>query len=211
MSTAVFPSLPLIGWPVKRTEIWQTRKPLAISGKETALADWSYPRHQWELTFDGLRQAGTNMQVPSFAGAVWAEFATLAGFYDLRQGGFDSFLYTDPDDNTVTGQGIGTGDGVTTSFQLIRAFGGFAEPIYAPNVVSHVYRAGTDHSDWTVTGWGTTTPGVVTFSAAPSSGQAITADFTYYFPCRFVDDQCEFQKFLGGVYSCSKLVFKSIK
>ncbi len=204
MSTQVFPSLAGLGWNVSRSEIWKTRNQQSIGGKETRLADWSYPRHQWTLTFDFLRQG-------TLSGASYAEFAEVAAFFDLRSGMYDSFLYRDADDNAVTGQGIGTGDGTTTSFQLARAFGGFAEPILAPDVVSHVYRAGTDHSDWTVAAWGSSTPGVVTFSAAPGAGQAITADFTYYFPCRFAADQLDFEKFMAALYQLKKVSFVSIK
>lgn len=211
MSTQVFPALAGLGWDVKRSQIWKTRAQEAIGGKETRLADWSYPRWEWELTFDFLRQAGANMQAATFAGSTYAEFATLAGFFNLRQGQFDSFLYTEPDDNTVAAQAIGTGDGTTTTFQLVRAFGGFVEPIFAPNTVSHVYRAGTDHSDWTVSNWGSATPGIVTFSPAPTSGQAITADFTYYFPCRFSADQLDFEKFMAAIYQGKSVKFRSIK
>jgi hypothetical protein len=323
MSTAAFPSLPLIGFP-KRTPIWSNRKPVAISGKETAIADWSYPRWQWDYSVEGLRQAGANQQVSTFQGGVWSEFATLAGFYNLRNGGFDSFLYTDPDDNTVAGQGLGSGDGTTTAFQLVRAFGGFSEPIWAPNTVTAVYLAGVsipsagiaapaapslsqvagsgaaggtrytkatyvtnsgetavsaesgpltvaansvqqaaspaastgaigwnvysgtssggetkqnatpiaigtawteptsgliagsampagNTTGWSVSTWGATSPGVVTFQGAVKSSIAVTADFSFYWPCRFVEDKCEFEKILGGVWACKKLSFMSIK
>src|SRR5579863_6263095 len=143
MSTAVLSLPPGLGWGVKRSPLWKTRKQEAISGKRTTLADWSFPRWQWEVTVDFLRQAGSNQQTPSFAGSTYSEFAALAGFFNQRSGGFDSFLFQDPDDNTVTHQSIGVGDGSTTVFPLIRAFGGFIEPIYAPNVMSTVYWNGT--------------------------------------------------------------------
>ena len=40
------------------------------------------------------------------------------GFFLQLQGQFGTFLYTDPDDNTVTGQAFATGDGSTTSFTM---------------------------------------------------------------------------------------------
>src|SRR5579862_7623363 len=131
MSISVFPTLAGLGWSVTRREMWSTRTQTAISGKETRVADWSYPRHQWTLTYDFLRQG-------NLSGATYAEFASLAGFFNLRQGSFDTFLYADPDDSSVTSQGIGIGDGTTTNFQLVRAFGGFVEPILAPNSVSRI-------------------------------------------------------------------------
>jgi uncharacterized protein (TIGR02217 family) len=206
MSTSVFPTLAGLGWSVTRREIWKTRSQEAISGKETRIADWSYPRHQWTLGFDFLRQG-------AFAGATYAEFALLAGFFNLRQGMFDSFLYADPDDNSVTGQAIASGDGATRSFALVRAFGGYVEPILAPNVVSHVYLNGVVQSPagYTVNGWGTTAPGPLVFATAPGNGVSIAADFTFYFPCRFAADQTDFEKFMAALYEAKKVVFISLK
>src|SRR4051812_38528020 len=104
MSTAAFPTLAGLGWDVIRTPLWQNITQQAVSGKETRVALWSYPRHQWELTFDVLRQGTVH-------GTAYTEFAQLFGFFNARRGSFDSFLYQDADDNAVTGQGIGTGDG----------------------------------------------------------------------------------------------------
>ena len=38
--------------------------------------------------------------------------------------------------------------------------------------------------------------GLVTFATPPGSGLIITADFTYYFRCRFIDDQYDFENFM---------------
>lgn len=206
MSASVFPTLAGLGWSVARSEIWKTRSQEAISGKETRIADWSYPRHQWTLGFDFLRQG-------ALSGQTYAEFATLAGFFNLRQGSYDSFLYTDADDNTATGQALATGDGATTSFPFLRSFGGFAEPILAPNTVSHVYLNGVAQSigSYTVNGWGSASPGTLVFATAPGSGVAISADFSFYFPCRFAADQIDFEKFMAALYSAKKVAFVSLK
>lgn len=206
MSTAVFPVLAGLGWSVARSEIWKTRTQEAISGKETRIADWSYPRHQWALTFDFLRQG-------SLSGPVYDEFAALAGFFNLRQGSFDSFLYADADDYAVAGQAIGTGDGATTAFQLVRAFGGYAEPILAPDAVGAVYLNGVAQSAgaYTVNPWGSGTPGMLVFETAPGAGVSITADFSFYFPCRFTSDQLDFEKFMTALYRLEKIEFVSLK
>src|SRR5215469_3445677 len=202
MSVAGFPSLAGLGWSVSRTELWKTRTQEAISGKETRIADWSYPRHQWTLTFDFLRQG-------NLSGTVYAEFAALAGFFNLRQGSFDSFLYADPDDSAVIGQAVGTGDGATTSFQLVRGFGGFVEPILAPSLVSRIALNGVTQatSSYTVNGWGTAAPGSLVLNAAPGAGVAIVADFSFYFPCRFTADQLDFEKFMAALYQLKKVEF----
>lgn len=198
MTEPVFPSLAGLGWSVKRSPVWKTRAQQAISGKETRLADWSYPAWHWALTFDFLRAT------PSAA-----EFQSLAGFFNQRQGAFGTFLYADADDNAVTGQSLGAGDGATVSFQLVRAFGGFIEPVLAPNVVSAVYLAGVVQSPSAYSVNPTT--GLLNFTAAPASGAAITADFSYYFRCRFAEDTVDFEKFMATLYRAQKLAFISLK
>jgi len=316
MGTSFFPSLPGLGYPVSRTALWSTRQQEAVSGTEFRIADYTFPRYQWDLQFNILRSA-----------AAYTEFQTLLGFINARQGAFDSFLYTDADDNSVTSQAIATGNAVTTGFPLVRTFGNFVEPVLAPNTVSAVYLAGasiasagysaptngaltqtsagslgattyyvrstwvtssgettagtetslavsannvlnvaapsspptgvlgwnvyvsnsvggsgqetkqnstpialgtawvepntglttgafvpaSNTTGWSVSDWGSSTPGILTFAGTPGSGIAITADFTYYWPCRFVDDKAMFDLFMNQYYSVKKLSFMSVK
>jgi hypothetical protein len=51
----------------------------------------------------------------------------------------------------------------------------------------------------------------VTFVTAPGAGVSITADFTYYWPCRFDGDTLPFNKFMSSLYAGKKLSFKSVK
>jgi len=144
------------------------------------------------------------------------EYQTFIGFALARMGRFDTWLYQDADDNQVTNQMVGVGDGVTTSFQLVRAWGGvggFVEPIFAPNVVAavrvngEVLAAGT----WSASPWGATIPGRLTLTTPPAVGAALTADFSYYFPVRFADDNMDFEKFMLGRYRSKEIKFASIK
>ncbi len=200
MSTSVFPTLAGLGFDVIRTPIWSNTIQESVSGKETAIGNWSYPKWQWELTFDVLR-----------SDADTHEFQDLAGFFNLRHGRFDTFLYEDAEDNSVTGQSIGTGDGDTTTFQLIRTFGNFIEPVFAPHTVSNVYLDGSDGGGWSVSNWGTSTPGLITFDTAPDDGAAITADFSFYFPCRFNDDRMSFTNFMKRLWNAQSVAFTSVK
>ena len=198
MSTAVLPSLVGLGFDVVRTPIWSINIQTSVSGKDTAIGYWSYPKWQWELTYDVLR-------------SDLNEFQDLAGFFNSRQGRFDTFLYQDAEDNAASHQ-IGTGDGTTTAFQLVREFGGFIEPILAPNVVNHIYLDGVDQADgWTVSPWGSSSPGVVTFDTAPDSGAVVSADFSFYFPCRFNEDQLSFNNFLKMTWNAQSVAFTSVK
>ncbi|MEI6730819.1 MAG: DUF2460 domain-containing protein [Pseudomonadota bacterium] len=202
MSTAILPSLVGLGFDVVRTPKWDTRIQQSISGKETRIAMQSYPRWQWDLTYNILR-----------SGSAFAELQQLVGFFNQRQGMFDTFLYQDADDKSVTAQGLGLGDGVTRTFSLVRNFGGFVEPILAPNVVSNVYLNGVLQSpaNYSVAGWGSANPGVITFVTAPSGSVSISADFSYYFPVRMTVDSVAFSLFISGHYKAKKFSFISVK
>lgn len=200
MSSSVLPAYPGVAWPVTRTLITDTTVQKAISGMETRTQNQVAPRYRWQLVYNILRSA-----------AAFTEYQQMLGFINSRYGQFDTFQYQDSDDNGVTGQAIGTGDGSTTTFPLVRTLGGFVEPILAPNTVSHVYNNGTDSGGWTVSNWGTASPGVVTYASAPAAGHAITADFTYYWPCRFDMSSFDFSQFMSGLYELKSLKFISVK
>lgn len=211
MSTATLPTLAGLGWSVTREQLWQSTKAVSISGKETAVSNWSYPRYRWTILYNVLRQG-------TVSGATWDEMEQLFGFINARQGGFDSWLYKDTADNAVTGQAIGSGDGATAAFQLIRAFGSFVEPILAPDLAAtlNVYLGGVlqSGSAYTVTPWETTSsngPGKIVFNTAPGAGVAITADFSWYWPVRFDSDTASFEEMLAGLTQIKNIKFTSIK
>jgi hypothetical protein len=319
MSTAILPSLAGLAFPITRTQQFDSTIQQNISGLEVRIANQTYPRWQWDATFNVLRSA-----------AALAEFQNLVGFIGQRLGSYDSFLYQDPNDNSVIGSALGTGTGLSAWFQLVRSLGGFVEPILAPNAVSAVYLAGvsiptagypapgaptlgsssagalgattyfvkttwktnsgetlpgteanlavaankvltvtqpssppagavswgiyasntvgggsgaetlqatvpiattvwteptsglvsgtsppaTNTTNWAFTPWGTSVapgPGYITFGANVANGIAVTADFTYYWPCRFTEDKAAFELFLSQTYRVKKLSWISVK
>jgi uncharacterized protein (TIGR02217 family) len=201
-----FPALPGLAWSVTKTPTFQTRIQRAASGRELRALDYPYPLWQFALVYDFLRDNPA---------AGYDELRTLLGFFMLCQGAFGAFLFQDPSDCKVIGQMIGTGNASATVFQLQRAMGadlsggGFAEPITAPSVVSAIYLNGItqDPTSYSVDP-GT---GVVTFETAPGSDLSITADFTYYFRCRFTEDKYDFENFMFRLWQLKKLTFISVR
>lgn len=207
MSTQVLPDFPGLGFDVTRTPMWSTTIQSNISGKEVRLGMYSSPRYQWELKYNFLRQ-GTLNGVDTYA-----EFEQLLGFFNTLNGAFDTFLFKDPADNTAINQAIGIGDGSTTAFQLASNFGNYVQPILAPNVVTaiKVNSSVQAPTSYTVNKWGSAAPGVINFNSAPAAGGIVTADFTYYFPVRFVDDTLKFNQSLSPVWGLNSAQLISIK
>ena len=201
----VFPTLPGLTWSVTKAPIFQTRIQRAVSGRELRALDYPNPLWQFTLAFAFLRDN---------AAAGYDELRTLLGFFMLCQGAYGTFLFDDPTDDQVTGQAIGTGNASQTAFQLVRTIGsslpggGFSEPIVAPNAVSAVYFNGVVQSPSSYSVDANT--GLVTFTTAPGSGAAITADFTYYFRCRFAEDSYDFENFMHQLWQLKKLSFISV-
>jgi uncharacterized protein (TIGR02217 family) len=165
--------------------------------REFRVANASFPRYRYVLTFEFLRQR-TGL----------TEWSTLVGFINARQGGFDSFLFTDPDDYTTTAQLIGNGNGVNRAFQLVRIFGGFIEPVYDTNSAPQLYLNGvlqTVVTNYTVDG-----AGLVTFVTAPAAGVVVTWSGTYYRRVCFTQDTTSFTKFMNNTWSLKSLEFMTV-
>ncbi|HEX3885258.1 MAG TPA: DUF2460 domain-containing protein [Stellaceae bacterium] len=195
--TAIFPTLPGLSWSVSKQPRFATRIQRAVSGRELRALDQPNPIWSWTLTYSLLRDGG-----------LYDELRTLMGFFLDRQGAFAAFLYADPTDNAVVGQALGTGDGSTTAFQLVRTMGGFAEPVTAPNAVADVYVNGVVQSPGSYSVDGST--GLVTFTAPPPASEVVSADFTYYFRVRFADDAAEFENFMFQLWSLRQVKLQSV-
>lgn len=202
MSNQVFPTSSLKGITFSsfRIPTWATRMQRAVSGRELAVPDYANPIWNYKLTFSFLR----DFQV----GAVLSEQRLLLDFINARQAAYDTFLFEDRDDYTVTDEAFGIGDGVTVDFQLTRALksAGFVEDIIAPNAITNIKVDGTPTSAYTLD----SDTGIITFTAAPATGKIISATFTYYFRCRFMDDAVEFERFMHQFWSVKELRFKSV-
>jgi uncharacterized protein (TIGR02217 family) len=172
-----FPSLIGLTYPVGRAPVWRTIKQAAISGKDTRVQLWTAPRYKYEisLSYLGSGAAGQNQ-----------DWQTLMGFWNGVAGDALPFHWTDPYDNTVANQPLGTGDGATTIFNFVRTLGGFVEPVQDVAAVTSVKVGGTATTAYTLLtdpNWGFTY--ALQFATAPASGAALTWSGSYNWPCRF--------------------------
>lgn len=198
MSNAVYPSLPGLTATVTRTPIFKTDVKTTPSGRSFVGAQMQSPLYRYTLAYEFLRDT-----------AAYAEFRTLLGFYNARQGAFDSFLFQDPGDQTVTAQAFGTGDASTKTFQLVRTLGGTVEPVYDLNGAPLIYVGGvlkTLTTDYTIN-----STGGVTFVTAPAAAAPITWTGSYYWRVRFVSDELDFEKFMNTLWSAKKVEFITVK
>lgn len=195
MTTPTFPTLAGLGFPVTRTPVFSTTPQVAFSGKDSRRANWTYPKHRYELTFDLLRSDSN------------AEWQTLMGFFMKVKGSALPFFFFDVDDNTAASQQFGIGDGITTQYQLVRSLGGFVEPVYAPIGTPSVSGGGLF----------SVSNGLVTFSIPPTNSSVLTWSGTFNWLCRFDADELGFEKFMktldgtGSMWSVGKASFTTVK
>ena len=199
MTIPVFAPPVGIAFPFTRSAMWKTFHQEAVSGKDTPLSVWSYPRWQYSLTADILRSS-----------VGFLEYQYMAAFYNSVRGSAGIWQYNDPDDGSVTAQAFGTGDGATTSFQLYRSFGSgstaFIEPVFATIGTPIIFNNGTPDANVTFSN------GVVTFTdGAPANASALTWTGSFGWLCRFDNDNLEFSKFMSAFWELQKTTFTTVK
>jgi uncharacterized protein (TIGR02217 family) len=165
------------GGPGFKTDIVQVD-----SGAEERVARWSHARHRYNVAYGTRRHD---------------QLSTLIDFYHAREGAANGFRFKDYHDFTTaanhrdtptdTDQVLGTGDGTTVAFQLVKRYSsGFQtyvrtieKPVFGTTVIA---IDGTPQpSGWTVD----TTTGIVTFAVAPALNEALTDGCEFDVPVRF--------------------------
>ena len=140
---------------------------------------------------------------------AYAELQTIAGFFAQTAGEEEPFWITPPGLGVVTGQAIGNGDGLTASFPLVASIGGYSSPVYGTSGVSAVYLNGVAQTS----GWSLSADYLpaITFTTAPASGVAITADFGVLWLCRFADDVQDFEEFMAMLFELRTLRLMTVR
>ena len=113
-----------------------------------------------------------------------ADIAELLAFFRARMGPARGFRLRDPFDWRGEGERIGTGDGATRRFALVRNYGECARRITRPAAGSVAVRVGGASVGFAVEpgGW-------LTLDVAPAAGAAVAADFAFDVPVRFAEDR----------------------
>ena len=200
MTILSFPILPGQAWSVHKKPMFSTRVVSHSSGREVRSGFYSFPKYEFELQFDGLDSSSKR------SGLQFQSLQTLMGFFLSCGGQRDSFLYSDPTDNLATSQTFGTGDGVKTSFVLVKNIGGFIEPANYVNTITNVKINGVNTTSYTFN-----LPNIITFNTAPAVGSILVVSFSYSYECRFLEDQLDFENIMNGLWQVKSVKFRSLK
>ena len=177
-------SLRANGGPGRRTQV------VALaSGKEERNASWADSRREYDVGL-GLRSVD--------------DVSDTIAFFEARLGRLYAFRFKDWADFKSTKPGqtpgnadqlIGTGDGQTASFQLVKTYADAAgsyvrdvtKPVFGTVLVAVNGVGKIENTHFTVDHL----TGMITFTGGniPASGQAVTAGFEFDVPVRFVNDK----------------------
>ena len=140
-------------------------------GAEQRQANWAGARTRYDVG-PGVRSE--------------ADIAALLAFFRARMGPARGFRLRDPFDFAGTDELLGTGDGATRRFALVKRYGSApARRITRPVAGSvSVKVAGLATSAFVVEAGG-----LVLLDAAPAAGTVVTAAFLFDVPVRFADDR----------------------
>ena len=167
------------GGPERRTQIVEL-----ASGDEERNAIWANSRRRYDVAY-GIRRAD--------------DLAAVVAFFEARNGRLHGFRFKDWADYkscrpsqapSATDQPIGTGDGATTAFQLVKRYASGAQAwtrtITKPvaDSVRIALNGEAQVSGWSVDG----STGLITFASPPPAGITITAGFAFDVPVRFDTD-----------------------
>lgn len=211
MSAFIYPSLPGLTLEQVRKYEWKTLISEADSGVMTTVSRRVYPVIHWEHTYEVLRRYTAS-----------DELQQIVGLYNSLKGQFDTFLFTDPEFNTITPgaqatqYGIfGIGDGSTLGpFQLVSTFQVSGGP-GAPEIIQNfngtpiLYDNGSTIS---AANYSIGSTGIVTFGVghAPVSGHTLTWSGSWYYRCRFEEDAIVWSKFMNQLWKAA-VKFRSVK
>lgn len=173
------------GGPVRRTDIVNLS-----NGREQRNQRWRDSRRSYD--------AGTGLK-------SLADLYAVLEFFEARGGQFYGFRFRDPLDGkscapaeavSMNDQVIGTGDGTTAAFQLVKTYsdggGGWTRRIAKP--VAGSVLVSVDGTPQSADRFGIDpTTGIVTFSPAhvPAPGAAVRAGYEFDVPVRFDTDRLD--------------------
>ncbi len=161
----------------------------SAGGHEARNAGWSQARTHYDVG-PGVRSE--------------ADIAALLGFFRARLGPARGFRLRDPFDSVAADVRIGTGDGATMRFALVKHYGAVARRITRPVAGSVTVCVG----GVSIAGFTVEAGGHVALDVPPPAGAAVTASFAFDVPVRFAEDRLSVSRatFLAGEAASVPLV-----
>lgn len=186
MSDVLFPDI-RIGYDLTRKPMFSTKIMTSVNGRELRASYQAVPKYEFSLTLPGLQERKGELQ-------------EIEDFFIARRGAFDSFLFKMPFDNEYECTFVGNGQ--TNTFQLHKNGLplGNTDVFVADDPL--MWDEDLDQPMWTDLNtrmwemqYGISKNGLLTLPVALAEGDALKVKGTFYYRCRFADDDQSFTLF----------------
>jgi hypothetical protein len=203
VSDVLFPELPGLEWDLTKTPMFNTKIMQSVNGRELRASYQAVPKYQISMSFAFLRESKGRK-----------ELQQLEGFFLERRGSFDSFLFKMPEDNEFQCEIVG--DGITSVFHLSKqVFStklplGNTEPsssnlMWNSEELALMWSQNKEKFMWSKDYYDVGADGKVTFETPPESGSIIKITGTFYYRCRFADDEQQYTHFMSKLWKAGKV------
>lgn len=207
MSNELFPELPGLEWDLTKTPTFNTKIMTSVNGRELRASYQAVPKYEISMSYAFLRENKGR-----------TELQQLEGFFLERRGAFDSFLYKMPEDNEFDCTYVG--DGTSTSFQIYKAMHNSQLPLgntqeqiigkvdpnmWNENTENPMWNENTENPMWNKATAQVTSDGKYILSEPLEDGIAITIKGTFYYRCRFKDDEQQYVNFMHKLWKAGKV------
>jgi uncharacterized protein (TIGR02217 family) len=207
---------PMYGFSIMKKPVFASIVQSFKSGREVINAQQTTPLFEFELKYETLKDQTQN-QTPYQPNAGFTALEQLSSLFLFCNGQYGRFVYEDLSDCSRTGQEIGVGDGVTTTFEIVETIADANTGLKFSFTVGKVnfnhsivvYINGTpvpSAGNWEIDA---STATQLVWAVAPSEGAVITMDFYFYYLCRFISDEQEFEQFMKNWWT-APIKFRSI-
>jgi hypothetical protein len=151
MSLAIYPAfLSASGWgltyTVTRTPNWSTTKQDAPNGLQVRIENYQQPKYGWLLLYDYLSDSNTAYKAPPSPFQNYTVMQGILGFFNARLGSGASFLYNDPNWNTVGPALISAAPNTFAELQVVTDGTNYFSPV-------QIHYAGASGTDSTYGFW----------------------------------------------------------
>ena len=204
----VFPPLPA-GFPVKLSVVMDTTLGTTKSLREMRVAQQTFPLWDLELPFEELLDQTQNQILYSpFMG--FQQYEELVQTFLMMYGQTGIFAFNAPWDYSRTDQYIAIGDGITMDFPIFRTWAtgsvATAAPIGMVDTVTNVKLNGAvvDPTLYVLS------RSYIHFSTPPTNGETITMTLSFYYLCRFVADEQDYDEFSKNRWTVPSLKFRAV-
>ena len=172
---------------------WSTIISESEAGSEQRYQKWLKPRRTFRVQLRA-RSVNPRASAQSEADQIWS-------FYRRHKGAFDSFLFQNPNENPVTAETPGSGDGVRSVFYVGNKVGiPTGDVILSPNTIT-LTRSVKGTGDYLpFTAFTVDEPiGQITTNAVLPSGDVLRANYNFRYRVRFKEDTLARETFVAAL------------